>query len=225
MPVTDISYNYITVSFNAPLGSPPIGYYATATPSTFNNKQSVVISPTQSTNSPIKFTRLISGTTYTVTITSIYSIGNTVSEPITVNTTSAPPTGLSVTNPSVNSLTVGFTPPLGSIPLGYYVTAIPTSTDNGQTTVLTSQSTSTLIVLSSLISGTTYNIFVSSVYDTGDVISAMSQGSTLSNPPTNLIITDMNNLVTKKISKINLLEILNRISKLTNMLKNHLTKD
>ena len=191
MPVTDVSYNYITVSFNAPLGSPPIGYYATATPSTFDNKQSVVISPTQSTNSPIKFTRLISGTTYTVTITSIYSIGNTVSEPITVNTTSAPPTGLSVTNPSVNSLTVGFTRPLGSIPLGYYVTAIPTSTDNGQTTVLTSQSTSTLIVLSSLISGTTYDIYVSSVYDTGDVISAMSQGSTLSNPPTNLIITDI----------------------------------
>lgn len=41
----------------------------------------------------------------------------------------------------------------------------------------------------------------------------------------NLIITDMNNLVTKKISKIYLLEILNRISKLNNMLKNHLTKD
>jgi len=191
MPVTDISYNYITVSFNAPVGSPPIGYYATATPSKFDNKQSVVVSTTQSTNSPITFTGLISGTTYTITITSIYSLGNTVSAGITTNTTAAPPTKLSVTNPNVNSLTVGFTPPLGSTPLGYYVTAIPTSTDNGQTTVITSQTTSTLIVISSLISGTTYNIYVSSVYDTGDFISAVAQGSTLSSPPSNLIITDI----------------------------------
>jgi hypothetical protein len=134
---------------------------------------------------------LISGTTYTINITSIYSLGNTISAGITANTSAAPPTRLSVTNPNVNSLTVGFTPPLGSTPIGYYVTAIPTSTDNGQTTVLTSQSTSTLIVLSSLISGTTYNIYVSSVYNTGDVISAVAQGSTLSSPPSNLIITDI----------------------------------
>jgi len=191
MPVTDISYNYITVSFNAPLGSPPIGYYATATPSKFDNKQSVVISSTQSTNTPVTFTGLISGTTYTITITSIYSLGNTISTGITANTTAAPPTRLSVTNPNVNSLTVGFTAPLGSTPLGYYVTAIPTSTDNGQTTVITSQSTSTLIVISSLISGTTYDIYVSSVYNTGDFISAVAQGSTLSSPPSNLIITDI----------------------------------
>jgi hypothetical protein len=191
MPVTDISYNYITVSFNAPLGSPPIGYYATATPSKFNNDQEVVVSQTQSTNSPITFTGLISGTTYTINITSIYSLGNTISAGIRANTSAAPPTRLSVTNPNVNSLTVGFTPPLGSTPIGYYVTAIPTSTDNGQTTVITSESTSTLIVMSSLISGTTYDIYVSSVYNTGDVISAVAQGSTLSSPPSNLIITDI----------------------------------
>jgi hypothetical protein len=191
MPVTDISYNLITVSFNSPIGSPPIGYFATATPSKFDNKQSIVVSPTQTTNSPITFTGLISGTTYTINVTSIYSLGNTISTGITANTTSAPPTRLSVTNPNVNSLTVGFTPPLGSTPIGYYVTAIPTTNDNGQTTVITSQSTSTLIVISSLISGTTYNIFVSSVYNTGDVISVLSQGSTLSNPPSNLIITDI----------------------------------
>ena len=191
MPVTDISYNFITVSFNAPIGSPPIGYYATATPTTFDNKQSIAVSPTQKTNAPIKITGLVSGTMYTVYITSIYSIGNTVSAGITANTSSAPPTKLSVTNPNVNSLTVGFTPPLGSTPIGYYVTAIPLLSDNGQTTVITSITTSTLIVVSSLISGTTYNIYVSSVYDTGDVISDVAQGSTLSNPPSNLIITDI----------------------------------
>jgi hypothetical protein len=191
MPVTDISYNFITISFNAPVGSPPIGYYATAIPSTTYNKQTTIVSSTQITNTPITFTGLISGTSYSINVTSLYSLGNTISSTISASTSSAPPTGLSVTNPTVNSLTVGFTPPLGSTPIGYYATAIPTSTNNGQTTVVTSQTTSTLIVISSLISGTTYNIYVSSVYDTGAVISGVSQGSTLSSPPSNLIIMDL----------------------------------
>ena len=72
MPITDTSYNYITVSFNAPVGSPPIGYYATATPVTTFNKQRTIVSGTQVTNTPIKLTGLVSGTTYSINITSIY---------------------------------------------------------------------------------------------------------------------------------------------------------
>lgn len=191
MPVTDISYNYITVSFNAPVGSPPIGYYGTAVPTTTYNKQITIITPQQSTNSPIKFSGLVSGTIYSLNITSIYSIGNVTSGNTIVSTASAPPTGLSITNPTVNSLTVGFVKSLGSIPIGYYATALPVETDNGQTTVITTQTTSTLINISNLVSGTLYNVYVSSVYDTGDVSSNISQGITIANPPTNLIITDI----------------------------------
>uniref|UniRef100_A0A6C0JND7 Fibronectin type-III domain-containing protein n=1 Tax=viral metagenome TaxID=1070528 RepID=A0A6C0JND7_9ZZZZ len=191
MPITDISYNYITVSFNAPVGSPPIRYYGTAIPSTNYNKQTIITTPSQNTNTPMVFSGLVSGTTYTINITSVYSIGNVSSGNILATTTYAAPTNLSIINPTINSLTVGYTPPLGSTPIGYYATAVPNVTDNGQTIVNTSQTTATLINISNLVSGTLYNIYVNSVYDNGYASSTVSQGATLSNPPTNLIISDI----------------------------------
>jgi hypothetical protein len=177
----------LDVSFNVPSGNIPNGYFVTATP--INESKATVVYPVQPaspappvllTSNLITVNRLISGTTYSVFVTSVYSSGNQDSDPAIGSTLANPPTNLNLENKTYNSITIGFTPPIGSNPNSYRATA--TSSKN-HTTVVSNVDKSP-IVITDLSSGLQYNIIISSVYDTGNYDSAPLTVSTDSSPAT-----------------------------------------
>ena len=177
--------NGFDVSFNVPSGNLPQGYYVTATPTTALNSQTTVVYPTPPTLSSsnlITVPGLISGTTYSVKVTSVYLSGNQDSDPVTGSTLANPPTNLQVVNQTYNTLAISFTAPIGSTPIGYNATATP-STRNGLAVSIFNVSQNPIII-SGLSSGTQYSIVISSYYDTGTYDSTTLTAFTFSSPST-----------------------------------------
>lgn len=198
LQVVNQTYNSLSISFTPPIGSNPIGYNATATPSSNNG---LLVSVFDVSQNPIVISGLSSGMQYSIVITSIYDTGNVDSSALLTTTYSSPATisGINknvLTDPSTNSITVYISPPQsGTLPNTYELIANPETRRNGQITVKKSSIvpllTETPIKISGLISGTVYDISLVAVYDTGDQISTtLISGTTLANPPTINSITD-----------------------------------
>jgi hypothetical protein len=183
--ITDVSFN---LGFTMAPGTSPIRYSITITPS---NQDNIITKDNITTlSNPYAITGLISGTTYTVRITSFYSAQSITSLPLTITTIGTSTSALFVKNQTINSFDVIFNVPSGNLPQGYYVTATPRETNNSQITVIyptpPTLSSSNLIFVPGLISGTTYLVKVTSVYPSGNQDSDVVNGITLANPPTNL---------------------------------------
>jgi len=182
--ITDVSF-YLNYTL-AP-GTAPNSYTVTIVPA--NGGTSIIKSNLTILSNPYAITGLISGTTYNVTISSLYPAATVTSSTLIVNTIGSKSSSLVIKNQDTTSFYVTFTVPSGNLPQGYFVTAIPTTTDNSQVTVV-SQTYATIpssgIPVTGLISGTTYTVKVTSIYVSGNEDSEPVNGSTLANPPTNL---------------------------------------
>jgi hypothetical protein len=186
------TYNTLSISFTAPIGSVPIGYNATATPSTRNGLAVSIFNVSQN---PIIISGLSSGTQYSIVISSYYDTGTYDSSPLTASTYSSPSTisGINtntLTDPSTNAITVYISPPQsGTLPNSYNLIANPKTRRNSQNSVtlsnITPLSSSASYIMTGLISGTVYDVSLVAVYDTGNQTSATTiSGTTLANPPT-----------------------------------------
>jgi hypothetical protein len=185
LSIKNETINSFDVSFNVPSGNLPKGYYVTATPTTVLNSQTTVVyptSPTLSSSNLITVPGLISGTTYSVKVTSVYDSGNQDSDSVSGNTLAYPPTNLEVVGQTYNTLSIRFTAPIGSVPIGYNANATPT-TRNGLAVSIFNVSQNPIII-SGLSSGTQYSIVISSYYDTGTYDSEPLTASTNSSPST-----------------------------------------
>jgi len=187
--ISDVSFN---LNYTAAPGTAPVSYTVTATPT--NGGTGITLANLTTLSNPYAITNLISGTTYTIYISSLYSAGTAISSMLSVTTIGTKSSALFIKNQTVNSFDVSFNVPSGNLPQGYYVTAIPTTTDNSQVTVVyptsPTLSTSNLITVPGLISGTIYSVKVTSVYLSGNQDSDPVNGSTLANPPTNLQVVN-----------------------------------
>lgn len=195
--ITNTTISRIDVSCNAPLGSPPIGYYAIAKPETTNVGQTNVTTP-QTSLSYFSINNLYAGTTYDITMVAVYSANSLNNQLSTVfvsgttlfNSPTITALNKNITDPSINAITVYFNPPAGIYPYylpNYYTAlAVPIESNNRQTIVPINNINNnvTSFVFGGLISGTTYNINMSAVYSVGTSISNTLSATTLFNAPT-----------------------------------------
>jgi len=171
----------IDVTFNR-TGN-PTGYFATAVPVTRGNNQTTINypnSPTLTTSNYITIPGLTSGTQYLITITSVYTNGNIVSNPVSGFTTANPPTNL-ISTSTPNSFSISYTRPIGSNPIGYNASATAVTNGNNGTAKNVTQNP---IVITGLSSGTLYDISLSAIYDIGNYDSNVIRSTTFSNPST-----------------------------------------
>jgi predicted heme/steroid binding protein len=188
--VTGTTASSIDLSYNPPIGSSPIGYFAIAKPTTTSVGQTSVTT-LQTTSNQITIRGLFAGTTYDISMVAVYSVGNQISTiSVSGSTLFSPPTitvlNKNITDASTNAITVYFSPPSGTLPTTYNATAVPDFTNNRQSIVdVTGLSNSiTSFVIGNLISGTSYDISMSAVYATGYSGSNVLTGNTLFNAAT-----------------------------------------
>ena len=187
--ITENGATTLTINFDAPYpGSLPLKYIATAMPRTNNNEQNSSPQPYQISRDATTYqiTGLVSGTIYDVSMAAVYNTGNFISNVSSASTTIIAPTLTSITNSSATAMTINFTLPSDySKPLSYNATAIPNSTDNGQSTILYTGISrgSTSYALTGLISGTTYDISMATVYNICNANSGIISGSTTTIAP------------------------------------------
>jgi len=195
--ITNPTVTSLKVNFSAPaIGSLPINYSAVATPGSYDNNQSIVtVSGIANNLTTYTIGNLVSATTYVINMVAVYDTGNFISTgSFSGTTTSNPPTSIIVTGTTASTIDLSYNAPIGSVPIGYYGIAKPTTTSVGQTSVTTSQTTSNQLTIRGLFAGTTYDISMVAVYSLGNQMSTTSvSGSTLFSPPT---ITSLNKYTT-----------------------------
>ena len=173
---TTISNTIASINLTPPPGIITIiSYTVTSSPSNITATGSSL---------PIIITGLSSNTQYTFTVTALNIAGrsppSSSSNSITTNSVPNPPTDLIKIASTESSITIGFTPPIGTI------TSYLATTDSGET----GTSSGSPITISGLTSNSPYNITIQSIdsYGTSFASSQISSG-TAPNPPTNLIST------------------------------------
>jgi predicted heme/steroid binding protein len=198
--ITDPSTNAITVYISPPLsGTLPSSYSLIANPRTRNNGQDII---TKSNITPISIPMsvivngLITGTIYDISLVSVYGAGTqTSTSTISGSTIAYPPRINSVTNATINTLTVNFLRPLyGDLPINYSAIANPRSILLNQQpiTITGIAKTTNTIIFTGLTSATVYDISMVAVYDAINSINIDTwRGTTLSNPPQNIRITNI----------------------------------
>jgi hypothetical protein len=173
---TTVSDTVASINLTPPTGSITITSY-TITNTTDN------ITATGS-SLPINVVGLTSNTQYTFVVTASNSSGTSdyslQSNSITTNAIPNPPTGLIQTGSTESSITIGFSPPLGTI------TSYLATTDTGST----GTSTISPITISGLIPVSTYNVSIQSIdsYGTSNASTQLLCG-TAPLPPTGLTST------------------------------------
>lgn len=142
------------------------------------------------TTSPITITGLNNGTPYNVQIRAVNAVGDgtaTASTAATPRTTPGAPTDLSVT-PGNGQLTASFTAPASNG--GSAITNYEYSTNGGSSfTAVSPASTSTSIVITSLLNGTSYNVQVRAVNAAGKGTPTSSVAGTPATPTSPTIST------------------------------------
>jgi predicted heme/steroid binding protein len=188
--VTGTTTSSISVSYDPPIGSAPISYFAIFKPETTTVGQ-ISVTTARTTANQLTVTGLYSGTVYDISMVAVYSTGNQMST-ISVSGTTLfnPPTittlNKKITDASTNALTVYFTAPVGTLPSSYVATAVPNYTNNYQLIVNVTDINNTVssFVIGGLVSGTTYDISMSAVYASGYSGSNVITGTTLYNSAT-----------------------------------------
>jgi hypothetical protein len=186
----DSSSNAVTVYYKINTTNPtikPFSYTLDIIPTTTNNAQTTVsitdIKPVLNVVNSFRVNNLISGTTYNVIARAIYdpsnSLVNSFSQPATATTLCFPPTNLITADTLLTtSFVIAFTPPIGSPPISYILTATNTSdyvtlsTGNVQPEIYIDYTNniiySTSITITGLIPGQTYLVTLYADYDTLD---------------------------------------------------------
>ena len=173
---TTISNTVASINLTPPSGVIAIiSYTVTSSPSNITATGSSL---------PIIVTGLSSNTQYTFTVTALNSAGrspaSSSSNSITTNSVPNPPTGLTQTGSTASSITIGFTPPIGTI------TSYLATTDSGDT----GTSSGSPITIYGLTPNSPYNITIQSIDSDGtSIASSQLSSGTSPNPPTNLIST------------------------------------
>ena len=163
---TTISDTCASISFTASTGLLTINNYTVT-----SSPGSIVAS---GSSSPINVIGLVASTLYTFTVTATNSQGTSTasvsSNSITTNAIPNPPTGLTATAATTNSISLSFTPPVGTI-TSYSYRAVD-SNSNAFTGSLLAPATT--ITISGLTLGTSYTITLKSINSYGTSASSSS---------------------------------------------------
>lgn len=168
-PPTNLSLSNITSSSASLSFTTVVGATSYLVSAVLNG---ITTSTASGTSSPINISGIAPANTYSININSIYGIAYSNASSINLTTQPNPPTNLSVTNTTYNSITINFSTATGAT--SYVATAVPIPSG----TTVTSASTSFPITISGLISVTTYNITLISKNNSGNSISSNSVSGT-----------------------------------------------
>ncbi len=174
-----------SIAFTAPSGTMTNYQYST------NGGTSYTACSPAVTGSPITISGLTSNTSYQVMLKAQNATGvGAASTALTVTTLPAAPTAL-VATPSINSVSIAFTKPAGTITNYQY------SIDNGVTfTACSPVVTTSPVTISGLSGGTAYQAQLKAVNSSGaGTASGIANFTTILGPPTNLVATPSFNSV------------------------------